>query len=238
MKQSPFIIPGAILLAGIIIAVLRFRERDPNQAPPRQIHGNTRLEVMWTIAPAVLLLIIGVPMVQSIYDLGREPSDDAYVIDVIGQRYAWEFQYPSELDSEGFPLSSINEAHIPAGREVNFRLRSIDVIHSFWVPKLAGKRDVMPCNLIAPEAGTDPLLDPQCAGQSLNKLWMIADEPGTFHGQCAEYCGLNHALMTMTIFADEEADFEAWVDEMLDSGAPSGDQADEPTGTPAATEGS
>lgn len=242
----PAIVIMIFVLAGIVITVLRFRERDPNQPPPKQTHGNTKLEIAWTIAPAALMLALGVPMVQSIYDLGREPSEDAYVIDVIGQRYSWEFQYPEELDADGFPLSTFNEAHIPVGREVNFRLRSIDVIHSFWVPKLGGKRDVMPCNLRLPEdfqpgdPPADPMADPECAGGQVNKLWLIADEPGTYSGQCAEYCGLQHALMRMTIHADEEADFEAWVDEMLagdSAGSDSSEQAS-PTATPAGSGGS
>jgi cytochrome c oxidase subunit 2 len=233
--------PALVIGIGVFVAafliVLRFRERDPNALPPQQLHGNTRLEIAWTILPAVFLLVLGIPMVAMIYDQGRAASDDAYTIDVIGQRYSWVFEYPELIDDEGFPVSTINEAHIPAGREVNFRLRSIDVIHSFWVPKLAGKRDVMPCPLATPDpaADPDPLAKPACIGGQLNELWMIAEEPDTFHGQCAEYCGLEHALMRMTIIADSEEDFEAWGDEMLsggDGGQEEDDGADEePTAT-------
>lgn len=185
------------VLAGLVIMLLRFRERDPNHVPP-QIHGNTRLELAWTIAPAVILLGLGIPVVASIYDLGREPSEDAFVINVTGQRFSWDFEYPEFTDTDGNPLvvsSLAGPAHIPAGREVAFHLRSIDVIHSFWIPKLGGKLDVVP---------NEP-----------NALWLIADEPGSFSGQCAEFCGLHHADMKLTIVAEPAAEFQAWADEQL-----------------------
>lgn len=200
------------VLGGILLIALRYRERDPNSPPPRQVHGNTRLEIAWTIAPAVLLLLIGIPMVALIGDLDADADDDAYTIDVIGQRYSWIFQYPEELDSEGQPLQTFDGvAHIPVDRQVNFRLRSLDVIHSFWVPKLGGKRDVFPCLVSNPDA--DPIDVPECEGGQLNQLWLVADEPQSFSGQCAEYCGLEHANMRLTVVADDEADFRAWVDE-------------------------
>jgi len=214
----PALVIMAGVLGGIVLIVLRWRERDPNQLPPKQIHGDTRLEVAWTIAPAVLLLAIGVPMVATIADLGREPSSDAYIINVVGQRYSWLFEYPEEINAEGRPIQSINEAHIPVGREVAFQLRSVDVVHSFWVPKLGGKKDVFPCNLATPGPDAQPTPHgqrPQCDGGQMNVLWLKADEAASYSGQCAEYCGLEHALMKMTIHADEDADFQAWIKEKL-----------------------
>jgi cytochrome c oxidase subunit 2 len=216
LAMWPAIVIMIGVLLGIVVLVLRFRERDPNQMPPKQTHGNTRLELAWTIAPAAFLLVLGVPMVAMIGDLDKEP-EGAYVVDVVGQRYSWMFQYPEELDAEGNPLqvfvvSADDSAHIPAGREVLFRLRSVDVIHSFWIPKLGGKRDVFPCRVVEDE-NADPMDRPQCEGGQLNTLWLKADEPGSFSGQCAEYCGLEHANMKMTVVADSEADFESWVSE-------------------------
>ena len=186
-----------LVLGGLVVIMLRFRERDPNHIPP-QVHGNTRLEVAWTLAPAILLIAIGIPMVVTIYDLGREPSEDAFRVNVIAQRFSWEFQYPEYTDDEGTPLSVFdqNGFHIPAGREVAFYLESVDVVHSFWLPKLGGKLDVVP-------------------GQ-VNVLWLRADEPGSFSGQCAEFCGLNHADMTMTVIAQRQAELDAWAAEMLE----------------------
>ncbi len=186
-----------LVLGGLLVIMLRFRERDPKYIPP-QLHGNTRLEVAWTIAPAILLLAIGIPMVVMVFDLGREPSEDAFRVNVIAQRFSWEFQYPEYTDEDGTPLSVFDQTgfHIPAGREVAFYLQSVDVIHSFWLPKLGGKLDVVP-------------------GQT-NVLWLQADEPGSFSGQCAEYCGLNHANMTMTVIAQPQAELDAWAAEMLE----------------------
>jgi cytochrome c oxidase subunit 2 len=185
-----------LVLLGIVVMVLRYRERDPESAPPPQTHGNTRVELAWTIAPAILLLVLGIPMVALIYDLGEAPAEDAYRINVTGQRYSFTFEYPEILDDNGNPLLVIDEPHIPTGRQVAFHLNSIDVIHSFWLPKLGGKLDVIP-------------------GQE-NVLWLVAGEPQSYSGQCAEYCGLEHANMKMTVIADEPEDFEKWVREQSD----------------------
>jgi cytochrome c oxidase subunit 2 len=178
-------------------------------------------------------------MVVAIWDLGRNPSPDAYNVNVIGQRYTWQFEYPDLQDAEGNTITTFNEAHIPAGREVAFHLRSIDVIHSFWVPKLGGKLDVIPCVVVTPAPGLptlavtptpNPSGIPDCIGGGINTLWLKSDAPGTFSGQCAEFCGLSHALMKLVIHADSPADFAAWQKEMT-SGAPSASGS--ATGTPA-----
>lgn len=217
LAMWPAIVIMIGVLGGILLIALRFRERDPNSPPPKQIHGNTRLELAWTIAPALLLIALGIPMVMQISELDAEPDEDAYTIDVIGQRYSWIFEYPEELDEDGQPLTTFDgTAHIPTDRQVNFRLRSIDVIHSFWVPKLGGKRDVFPCRVVNEDA--DPIEAPNCDGGQLNTLWLRADEPGSFAGQCAEYCGLEHANMKLTVIADSEEDFRAWVEEASSGG--------------------
>jgi cytochrome c oxidase subunit II len=197
ISMWPALVIMILVLGGIVLLALRFRERDPSFIP-KQTHGNTKLELAWTIAPAILLLAVGIPMVATIYDLGREPAEDALRIDVTGQRYSWSFSYPDYTDANGNPLtiSSIQgPAHIPVDREVAFYLHSIDVIHSFWIPKLGGKLDVVP-------------------GQ-VNVLWLEASEAETFSGQCAEYCGLEHATMYMQLVAQPENEFDAWVQEAL-----------------------
>ena len=135
----PAIVIMTGVLGGVVLICLRYRERDPKALPPKQLHGNTKLELTWTILPAVFLLALGVPMVGMIYHLGRAPHKDDYIVDVVAQRFSWEFDYPEILDSHGQPVFTISDAHVPAGREVVFRLRSRDVIHSFWIPKLGGK---------------------------------------------------------------------------------------------------
>ncbi len=184
----------------LVIAVFRFRQRK-GDALPKQVHGNTRLEIAWTIAPAILLLVLAVPMIGLLVDLGRAPAADALRVNVIGHQWIWEFQYPDLKDAQGKPLTilgapdSFAELHIPIDREIAATLTSGDVIHSFWVPRLAGKLDVVP-------------------GRQ-NRMWFNATKPGSYSGQCAEFCGLGHAGMRLMVVAESEADFQQWVDEQL-----------------------
>lgn len=189
----PAIVVMIGVLGGVVIMCLRFREKDPNSRPPKQTHGNTRLELAWTIAPAVLLLGLGIPMVGMIAELGEDPGEDAYYIDVTAQRFSFAFEYPDITDAAGAPLYVPGAAHIPTGKRVAFRLKSIDVIHSFWVPRLGGKLDVVP--------------------NMNNVLWLEAENPGSFAGQCAELCGIEHANMKFTIIADSPEDFANWEEE-------------------------
>ena len=193
----PALIIMILVLGATVIILLRFRRRSEDYIP-KQTHGNTTLELAWSIAPAILLLGLGIPMVVAIWDLGRDPSDDAFVVNVEGQRFLWRFEYPELLDENGNPAQTFREVTVPAGREVALHLTSIDVIHSFWVPKLAGKLDAVP-------------------GRT-NTMWLKADEPGSFSGQCAEFCGLDHANMTLIMHALGPEDFDAWAAEITSGG--------------------
>jgi len=191
-----------ILVEGLlVVALLRFRRRSPDELP-KQVHGNTRLELAWTIAPALLLMVLAVPTVASIVELGRAPSADALKVTAIGQQWVWSFQYPDYKDAQGNVLTvfgtpeELPEMHIPPNLEIAVQLQSADVIHSFWVPKLAGKTDAIP-------------------GRN-NRMWLIAREPGTYSGQCAEFCGLAHAEMRFVVVVHENMDdFQQWVDDQL-----------------------
>jgi cytochrome c oxidase subunit 2 len=175
-----------IVQAALLFTVFRFRRRNDTDRPVKQVHGNTRLEIIWTIIPAVLLAVVAVPTIAALFDLRAEPdpADNALQIDVIGHQWWWEFHYPE------YGFTTANEMHIPAGRVVQLNMTSADVIHSFWTPRLNGKRDVVP-------------------GRT-SILLMEADEPGLYIGQCAEFCGLAHADMRHRVFAHTGADFEAW----------------------------
>jgi cytochrome c oxidase subunit 2 len=187
-----------VIVEGLLIyAVVRFR-RKSDQDLPAQVHGNTRLEVAWTIAPALLLLALAVPTVSAIIDLGRAPAADALQVKVTGIQWRWQFEYSEIKDSEGKPLQVFDELHIPVDKEIGAYLEALDVVHSFWVPKLAGKLDIIP-------------------GRT-NRMWFNATKPGTYSGQCAEFCGLGHAGMRLTVVAESEEDFQAWVDEQLNGG--------------------
>jgi len=238
LAMWPAIVVMIGVLAACVIILLRFRRRSPDEVPV-QTHGNTRLELTWTIAPALLMLGLGIPMLVMIWDQGGDPPADAYHVNVIGQRFSWEFQYPDIVDESGNPVSVFNEAHIPVGRDVAFHLRSIDVIHSFWLPKLGGKLDVIPCiEVPLADGATKPPDDPKapgvpdCIGGSVNTLVLKADRAQTLHGQCVELCGTGHGDMKMIVHADDEADFEAWADEMRGGGSAGGEAT--PTATPSA----
>jgi cytochrome c oxidase subunit 2 len=178
------------LMAYILI---RFRER-PGQEKPKQIHGHMGLEIAWTIAPAIIVVAIVIPTIKGVFELQRPPEGDALVVEVIGKRYWWSFHYP-ELG-----VTTANELHLPVGRPVSLRLESGDVIHSFWVPQLGGKRDVNPV-VAVPE------------GEESKRNWMhfTIKEEGVFWGQCAEFCGEAHSLMGIRVVAQSEGDFQAWV---------------------------
>ena len=182
-----------VLVEGALIyAVIRYRRR-PNQGDPPQIHGHNKLEIIWTVVPALILIIAAVPTVQGIFFAANSPvpaSQGGLEVDAIGHQWWFEFRYQNPNNAQE-QIVFANELHIPVGEPVNIRLDSTDVIHSFWVPKLAGKVDMMPNND--------------------NGIWMQADVAGEFFGQCAEFCGVSHANMKFKIIAESRADFDAWL---------------------------
>ena len=189
-----------VVEAALIYAIVRFRKRPGDEAEPKQVHGNTRLEIVWSIIPAVILAVIAVPTLTTLFELRQPAEGDFLRVEVIGHQWWWEFQYPDILDEEGRPLITANELHLPAGMTSELLMTSADVIHSFWVPSLAGKRDVVPGR----ETFIKITPDPGTAGEMIK-------------GQCAEYCGLAHADMRFRVFLDSEADFDAWSAEQLAS---------------------
>ncbi|MPZ72650.1 MAG: cytochrome c oxidase subunit II [Nitriliruptorales bacterium] len=202
-----------VIVETLLIAVLvRFRARPGDDSIPKQTHGNTRLEVIWTIIPALILAVIAVPTVQLIFELSQ-PPEDALEVRVIGKQYWWEFEY---LGDEGKGVITANELVVPVGRPVRLTLEStgqatsdpLGVIHSFWVPKLAGKQDVVP-------------------GHQRHLSFTAEEEGTTYSGQCAEFCGLSHANMRLAVLAVSEADFEEYLDSHSTASEPpsSGDEA-------------
>lgn len=186
LMDPVFIVAGVIfvLVEGLVLfAVLKFRAK-PDSPEPEQIHGNTRLEVGWTLLPALILLAVAVPTIATIFDLGRKP-DNAINVTVVGHQFWWEYRY------EDLGVVTANELRMPVGQAVQLTLNSDDVIHSYWIPPLGGKQDVVP-------------------GRN-NHMHLIADEPGTYLGQCAEFCGDSHANMRARAIAMTPADFDAWV---------------------------
>jgi cytochrome c oxidase subunit 2 len=179
----------------LVYALLRFRSRRTDSEVPEQVHGFTALEIGWTLLPAAILFFIAIPTVRTIFQLqGPPPGGDPLEITVIGHQWWWEFQYP-ELG-----IVTANELHVPVGRTANLALSSADVIHSFWVPQLGGKRDLNP--------------------GSENRLWFTPTKTGVYHGQCAELCGTSHANMRMRVFVDDSATFAEWTTSMREPATP------------------
>jgi cytochrome c oxidase subunit II len=197
---------GIMILVEVLLiyVIWRFRER-PNQPKPKQIHGNTKLEILWTVIPSIIVVIISVPTILTIFDTQKAAPEDALRIEVIGHQWWWEFRYPEE------GVVAANQFYVPTGRPVELRLHSADVIHSFWIPKLGGKRDVNPQP--APADGQD---------LHTNQIVFTAHEAGEYIGQCAEFCGESHAIMRMVAHAVAPAEFDAWIADMR-SGTSSGD---------------
>ena len=176
-----FLVEGALLFI-----LFRFRE-GARRSEPLQTHGHTKLELMWTVIPVLILTVIAFITVPVIFAQSREP-EGALKVEVTGHQWWWEYKYENGV-------VTANELHIPAGRPVLLELKSVDVIHSYWIPKLAGKQDVVPGRV--------------------NHLTIEATEPGEYLGECAEYCGLSHANMKAKAVAHEPADFDRWVEEQL-----------------------
>src|ERR687898_3058913 len=126
-----------VLVEGVLIyAIFRFRGK-PGDPEPHQTHGNTTVEIIWTVIPALILAAIAVPTVRAIFQTNATPAKDALTIEVVGHQWWWEFRYPE------YNITTANELYLPTGRTVNFALKTADVLHSFWIPQLGGKRDLI-----------------------------------------------------------------------------------------------
>jgi cytochrome c oxidase subunit II len=198
-----------ILVAAVLAyATFKFRARseaDEHAEPPEQSHGNPLIELGLIGFSVLALVIIAVPTLRSIwytYDVPVDPATgkqvDAYEVTAVGYQWWFKFEYPGQQINGVGPLVTANELVIPAGRPVRIHVRTLDVIHSFWVPKLAGKVDMIP--------------------NRANHLWLQADKPGYFWGQCAEYCGDSHAVMRFRVIALEEREFNEWLQQQSQPG--------------------
>jgi cytochrome c oxidase subunit II len=169
----------------LIVTMWKYRTR-PGQREPEHVHGNTTLEILWTIIPALVLLWIAVPTVKVIFQTQAPAPAGALKVEVIGHQWWWEFNYP-ELG-----IRTANELYLPKGRTVSFDLKTVDVIHSFWIPALGGKRDLI--------------------ANRTNHIWFTPDSltERAFNGACVEYCGASHANMRFRAFVVEPAEFDSW----------------------------
>jgi cytochrome c oxidase subunit 2 len=192
---------------GTLALVIKFRRRKDDDDLPAQTHGNPRLEIAWTILPAVVLAVVGLFTLRTLFDISERDEDDL-TIQVTGQQWWWEYAYDTDEDGDftDEQVLTANDLVIPAGVDVNLDIRSNDVIHSYWIPALNGKKDAVP-------GRTHPLK-------------VNADEPGTYVGQCTEFCGLSHGYMRQRVIALPQADFDTWLEEQqADAEMPDGGEA-------------
>lgn len=172
----------ALVMGAVIVIVVVFRDKE-GRKEPKQTHGSPKLEVIWTVIPALILAGLAVPSVQAVFDL-TGCSDGVMEVEVTGHQWWFEYHY---VDA-GFDTANV--LVIPAGEEICLTMTSDDVLHNFWVPSLMGKRYLVP-------------------GQITN-LRLQADDPGEYWGHCAEFCGLSHSLMRARVVALDAGDFDAW----------------------------
>ncbi|UII57274.1 cytochrome c oxidase subunit II [Cytobacillus spongiae] len=209
MLLSTSIMVGVILVVTVIFFIVIFRFRRKDDSIPKQVEGSHKLEIIWTVIPIVLLLILAVPTVSATFKLAdvsemdkknEEGKRDALVVNVRANLYWWEFEYPDQGIITG------QELVVPTDERVYFNLIASDVKHSFWIPSAGGKIDT----------NTD----------NVNKFWLefdqkAADEAnGLFYGKCAELCGPSHALMDFKVKALPKAEFDQWVNDMQNAEEP------------------
>ncbi len=184
----------AVVTGMILYTTVRFRQRpDDDGKEPPQIYGSNPVEAAWTIVPILIVVVLALSAARVIQEIQNAPKpESALDVVVTGHQWWWEFSYPK------LGIVTANELHVPVSSPEKrlptfLQLRSADVAHSFWVPRLSGKTDVIP--------------------NRHNEMWIEPERAGLFVGQCAEYCGTQHAKMLLRVYAQTPEDFERWVSE-------------------------
>ena len=200
IKETSFLVLAIcgvifVVVAGLLLyAIVRFRQRPGDEASePPQVYGSNQIETAWTVLPILIVFVLILVTSRTIADIqNRKPSTGSVKSTVVGHQWWWEIRYPD------LGIVTANELHVPASTESNHRptflkLQSADVAHSFWVPQLAGKTDLIP--------------------NRENLMWIAPTQTGTFLGNCAEYCGTQHARMLLRVIVHNPQEFEQWVKE-------------------------
>jgi len=185
-----FLVVGGLLA----YSIFRFRRRPEHEnLEPPQVYGSNQIELAWTVIPILIVIVITLATTRTIYDVqGALPPPGTVNVTVVGHQWWWEIRYPD------LGIVTANELHVPVTESGNRRptflkLESADVAHSFWVPQLAGKTDVIP--------------------NRQNQMWIEPTQAGTYVGNCAEYCGTQHAHMMLRVIVHTNEEFEKWVAE-------------------------
>lgn len=175
-----------VLVMGFFLySIIRFRAR-PGMPEPAQGHGNSVLELVWTIVPTIVLMGVLATTLYTLLDGIQQPTGvKTITVTAIGHQWWWEFQYPDQH------ITTADELHVPINTVIHVNLVSDNVIHSFWIPDLAGKTDVIP--------GHD------------NYMWFKSDTLGAYRGECSEFCGTQHANMNFEVVVDSQSTYDAWI---------------------------
>jgi cytochrome c oxidase subunit 2 len=191
-----FVVVGGLLF----YAIIRFREREQDSdAEPAQIYGSNQIELAWTVIPVLIVVVLFLTTARMIFAIQDAPKPaSALDVTVTGHQFWWEFRYPK------FGIVTANELHVPVSTDSDpeptfLNLLSSDVDHSFWVPQLGGKTDLIP--------------------NHPNQMWIDPKHPGLYVGQCAQFCGIEHAKMLLRVYVDTPEQFAAWVKAQQQPGA-------------------
>jgi cytochrome c oxidase subunit 2 len=187
-------ITGAIFLgvSGLLVyALVRYRARPGEAMEPPQVFGSVQIELAWTIIPILIIVMLFLGTARVLFSVqdAKKPAS-AVDVTVVGHQFWWEFHYPQ------YNVVTANELHVPVStakepRPTFMKLTSADVMHSFWVPQLAGKTDLLP--------------------NRVNEMWIDPQKPGVYVGQCAQFCGVQHAKMLLRIYVDTPEQFQQWI---------------------------
>lgn len=193
MKLAITIMIVVLLIVFSIAAyvLIRFRRKPGQNEIPEQVEGSFKLEVLWTVIPLILVVVLAVPTVKAVFAAGNDHSNDkdAIKVKVTGHQYWWEFEYTD------YGVKTAQDLVIPAGKDIAFELKTADVLHSFWVPSLAGKMDTNPDGTI-------------------NRFSFSAPNEGVYRGKCAELCGPSHGFMEFKVKSVSDTEFQKWIDSM------------------------
>lgn len=176
-----------VVAGGTAYCIFKFRAKPGDDVPPKQIMGYEPIEIIWTVVPALIVVLLLV-LTYRVMGVEYPPTNQQPDITITGHQWWWEAQYPSGIITAG-------EFHIPVGKRMLLRLKSADVLHAFWVPELARMMNTVP-------------------GEPKD-IWLEADKPGVYQGYCGEFCGDQHAHMFFKIYADSPADFAKWQQQQL-----------------------
>ena len=188
---SAFVFSAVCVMLGY--AVWKFRAKPGDESDGKPIHGNAKLEVVWTVIPTIIVLFAGIYSWIVLDDIeAKDP--DRMQIEVTAQQFAWRFDYPEQGVTS-------NELHVPVGRQIELTLTSLDVIHAFWVPEWRIKRDIVPAG---------------ATGNDIDRTVVVTpDVEGTYAVVCTELCGTGHSTMRAFTVVEPQTDFQEWVGEQL-----------------------